>query len=262
MQTLLQDLRFGLRMSLRKPALTAVGVINDLPVTGQSSVNGDFCVEGQPPANSGEAPLAEWRFVTPTYFTALGIAIRQGRAFSARATLGTPVHVMINESLAQRFFPNHDALGKRLLALDGQPHEIIGIVGDARQWGLSRAASPEVYFSSLQVPFGLYGVMSYVVSQSARELGIRLALGAQARDVLRLVVLQGMVLAGAGIVIGVAAGLGLTRLLTSLLFGIAANDPLTFAALATLLALIALLACYIPARRATKVDPLLALRCE
>jgi putative ABC transport system permease protein len=109
---------------------------------------------------------------------------------------------------------------------------------------------------------GLYGVISYAVTQRRSELGLRLALGAQRRDILRLVIGQGMKLALLGVALGTMAALFATRLMTSLLFNVSASDPLTYGAIAALLVLVTLLACWIPARRATKVDPLIALRCE
>ncbi|HKW56452.1 MAG TPA: FtsX-like permease family protein, partial [Candidatus Acidoferrum sp.] len=109
---------------------------------------------------------------------------------------------------------------------------------------------------------GIYGVISYTVSQRRREIGIRLALGAQGGDVLQMVLSHGAKMTLAGVALGIAAGLGLTRLMGSLLFGVTARDPVTFTAVAGLLLVVALLACYLPARRATKVDPLVALRYE
>ena len=114
----------------------------------------------------------------------------------------------------------------------------------------------------LLAAIGLYGVISYSVAQRTRELGIRMALGAQRTDVLKLVVREGMTLVALGVAMGLAASIGLTRLISSLLFGVSATDPLTFAALAFALGAIALLACLLPARRASLIDPMIALRAE
>jgi ABC-type antimicrobial peptide transport system permease subunit len=109
---------------------------------------------------------------------------------------------------------------------------------------------------------GIYGLMAYVVNQGTRELGIRIALGASPRNILSLVVWQGMVLAFSGVAIGLAAAFLLARLIRSLLFGVEVTDPTTFAGISLLLAMITLLACYIPAQRAARIDPMISLRCD
>src|SRR5499426_2190781 len=314
------------------PGVQWVGVINDLPVTGDSASAGTFRIEGDPNVNWANDPQAEWKSVTPNYFNAIGVPILKGRSFSESDTSQSPATILINETLARRFIPGEDPIGKHLITF-GRPHEIAGVVGDARQGALNLPPSPEIYFPNTQRAFGqqvslvvrtnvdpaslgdavrraaqsvnpdapvfrvrtmpeviagsiaqerfntilmtlfaivamllaavgLYGVMAYGVAQRAREIGIRIALGAQSADVLRLVLGQGLRLVALGLSLGLMAALALTRLMKKLLFEVSATDPMSFAGVASLLALVALLACWIPARRAAKVDPMVALRCE
>ncbi len=161
------------------------------------------------------------------------------------------------------------AVRKQVLEADGQlaiAHErsLDQVVSEAtaRQNFNMTLLSVFAGIALLLAAIGIYGMLSYSVEQRSQEIGIRMALGAQGRDVLRMVVGQGMKLAGLGIVIGLAAAFGLSRLLTALLFGVKPNDPLTFVSIGLLLALVALLACWLPARRATRIDPLVALRYE
>jgi ABC-type antimicrobial peptide transport system permease subunit len=127
---------------------------------------------------------------------------------------------------------------------------------------MSQISSAFALLALVLACIGLYGLLSYEVARRTRELGIRMALGAQRGDLLRLVIGQGILLVLVGAAIGIAAAMGLTRFMSTILYGVHANDPLTFAGVAILLTLVALAACYIPARRATRVDPLVALRYE
>jgi putative ABC transport system permease protein len=314
------------------PGIQSVGIINDLPATGDNAMAGNFKIEGRPDVNWANAPAAEWKSVTTNYFNAIGVPLLKGRAFSAFDTVLSPPVILINETLARRDFPDEDPVGKRLIVRDSL-REIIGIVGAARQGALNLPASPEIYFPDTQLiigqraslvarteidpaklvgavrsavhsidpdapisrvrsmqdvlvtamardrfntalmtlfaalamllaAVGLYGVMAYNVAQRAQEIGVRIALGASRADVLRLVVRQGFVLVASGLALGVTAAVMTTRLITTLLFEVSPTNPATFAASIVLLTCVALLACWIPAQKATKVDPIAVLRSE
>jgi putative ABC transport system permease protein len=155
------------------------------------------------------------------------------------------------------------------MAID--PNQPVADIKTMERWASESVARPRFrtlllgVFSAVALILsvvGIFGVMSYTVTQRTRELGIRMALGAQRRDVLKLVIGQGMILALVGVATGLAASFGLTRIMSSLLFEVSPTDPLTFGAIAMLLTLVALVACYLPARRATQVDPMIALRSE
>jgi len=161
------------------------------------------------------------------------------------------------------------AVRQEVKALD--PDQPVAAVKTMDEW-LATAVSGPRYRTSLLALFafvalvlastGIYGVMSYSVTQRTHEIGVRMALGAGRIDVLKLVVRQGMVMVGIGVLIGLVGAFALTRVMASLLFEVTPKDPLTFTAVAVFLTLVAFVACYIPARRATKVDPLVALRYE
>ena len=131
-----------------------------------------------------------------------------------------------------------------------------------RKTGPRKALFKSLIVALLLAAIGIYGVMAYSVTQRAHELGIRLALGATPANLMRLVVGRGLRLALAGVALGLLASLALTRLMSTLLFGVSATDPATFVSIALLLIFVALLACFIPARRAMEVDPMIALKCE
>jgi len=316
------------------PGVVAVGATTTLPLTGGGSRQ-PFSIEGRPAPPVSEQPLAQTRYVSPDYFRAIGIPLRQGRPFDERDREGAPQVVIISEAMARRFWPGQNPVGQRLTAsfhLKQGPREVVGVVGDVKSSGLDADAAATMYLPFRQAPrpwitfvartasapeglvqpaskavyavdkeqaltgvrtmeqvlteslsgrrfnmtllvtfaalalllaaVGVYGVMNYSVMLRRRELGIRIALGARALDVLRLVLGQGLALTLIGVGVGMAGAYALTRLMESLLYGVTATDFLTFGSVSGVIILVGLLASFLPARRATKVDPMIALRSE
>jgi putative ABC transport system permease protein len=317
------------------PGVRSAALTLSLPIDG-SNWNSVFILGDQPVPPRAELPSSAFTPVSANYFQAMGIRLLKGRVFTEADTEKAQTVTVINETMARRFWPNEEPLGKRLK--QGWPEdkspwrEVVGVVSDVKVNGVDQETPLQSYLPLTQEParglalvvrtegaplllastveqtihsidkdlpvfnarsmdqlldnaiarqrltmvlltgfavvalllaaVGIYGVVSYSVSLRTHEIGIRMALGAQARDVLKLIAGQGMMLALIGVVIGLGASLALTRLMESLLFGVSATDPATFAVIALLLSGVALLACYIPARRAAKVDPMVALRYE
>jgi len=261
--------------------------------------------------------------VTPDYFRALRIPLIKGRFFEDRDSQSAPPVAIISKSLAQRLVPNAKPIGKRM-NVEGVKGvvEVVGVVGDVHQLGITSEMTSEIYlpFSQVAAPIicfairttedplslvkaaesaiwavdkdqavgfvmsmsqlasdslapqrvivlilgavGIYGVLANSVAQRTHEIGVRMALGARSGDVLKLVVGQGFGLVLVGVAIGLAGAFGLMRFVSSLLYGIRPTDPVTLVVAAFVLAAAALLASYIPARRAMRVDPMVALRYE
>ena len=315
------------------PGVQAVSAVNRLPISG-GDPHGELSIEGRPFA-PGEAPGVSFRRILPNYFRAMEIPLFQGREFDQRDTGGQPDVVIINQKMAQRYWPDNDAVGKRIRVgpSENEPWlTVVGVVGNVSHTGLDaepdlatyephakrpwsemillvrtrndplslapvvqaqlKNAEKEILIENvttmtrrihdsvapqrlnlvllgsfalvalLLAAIGIYGVMAYIVTLRTREIGVRLALGAQPHNVVRLVVGQGMKLVLAGVGIGLIGSFAATRVLAKLLYGVSATDPLTFGGVTILLGSVALLAAYIPARRATKVDPMVALRYE
>jgi putative ABC transport system permease protein len=318
------------------PGVQAVGATSPLPLSGDTVLA--FVVQGRAPAPPGAGQSSNFYAVSADYFKAMEIPLRRGRLFTERDARDSPHVAVINETMARKIFPEEDPVGKRITFDTGDDnpnpdwYEIVGVVGDVKQYGLDRATPLQTYepftqqtsssmtivaraaddpanltsairnavlqidkeqpianirtldrilstsiaqqrFSMLLLgvfaavamllaAIGIYGVLSYSVTQRAHEVGIRMALGAGRRDVLRLMIGHGMLLTLIGVAAGLAAAFALTRLMSALLFDVSATDPITFGLIALLLVTVALLACWIPARRATKVDPIVALRIE
>jgi putative ABC transport system permease protein len=314
------------------PGAQSAAAISRLPLTPGNSSRG-LLIEGYSNDGTVNAPGADYRVISPDYFGTMGIPITSGRDFTDRDTGDAPAVVIINETMARRYWPGEDALGKRIRINSTDPWmEIVGVAGDVKHFGLDSQSRPEFYAPYLKDPWpfmtfvvrstsdtksmagamrnevwaidkdlpvpdikpmdellsvsiarrrfnmtllglfaavalvlaavGIYGVMSYSVTQRTHEIGIRMALGATQSNVMKLVVGQGVRLALIGVGIGLAGALALTRVLASLLFEVSTTDPVTFAIVSVLLTGVALAACFVPARRASKVDPMVALRYE
>ena len=314
------------------PGVTSAGMTTRLHLDEPGSTV-LFFPEGQVDQGA-QNPQGRLRVVSPQYFETMGIPLVQGRMFNERDTAAGPRVMIINESMARRYFQDQNPLGKRITyTLDRLTCEIVGVVRDAKTSVVQTQASAEMYvpypqrtvprmmlvvrgssadplslskevrnqvqavdkeqpvakirtmdqviadtlsqprfMTTLLIIFavvalilatvGIYGVMSYSVTERTKEFGILMAVGAQQRDVLKMVLKQGLILAVIGVVIGLIATIPLRKLLLSQMHGISATDPLTLVTVSLLLMTVALLACYIPALRATRVDPLDALRYE
>jgi putative ABC transport system permease protein len=312
------------------PGVTSVAASTLLPLSGSRSRQ-SFSVEGRAPSSPGEVLQADDRSISPGYFRTVGIPLLRGRDFTEEDDTNAALVVIINETMARRFWPGGDALGKRI-EVGRSIREIVGIVGDVKHRRLDAELTSEMYLPYPQNPrpnlsfvartnvdqtslaaaarnelrnidrdqpiseitslaqlrsrsvaqpriitlllglfaaialalatVGIYGVISYSVTRRTHEIGIRVAMGARAVDVLKLVLRQGMALILIGIVIGLASSFALMRLMSNMLFEVSPTDPLTFLVIAMLLTFVALLACWAPARRAMKVDPLVAIRTE
>jgi len=324
------------------PGVLSAALIDSLPLDGGGS-HQPIAVEGQPIVPMADQPEIDVRVISPGYLSTMRIPLLRGRDLNDADIVGRPPVVLISESVAKRFWPNDNPIGKHVtLTFSGKAaREVVGVVGDVKEdslgqtrptealyWPLSQmtaqpgetwrafgmslavrtsadpasatsAVSAAVHRVDPELPVvhvvtmeglisaslssqrfnvlllgafaglalvlaavGIYGVLSYTVRRRVREIGIRMALGASHSDVLRLVVADGMKPILLGVALGLAAALALSRVVASLIFGVHATDPLTFAAVALLLVAVGLLATVLPAYRATRVEPVSILREE
>ena len=322
------------------PGVKAAGASTDLPLEG--AWTRIFTVEGYHPPPGEQLNMCSHSMILGGYLQALGVPLIRGRIFTDQDRPGSVPVIVVSKSIADRFWPNQDPIGKRLkwgLPQSSDPWlTVVGVVGDVKQAGLDQPTRPHTYepwaqaddsmvqfasalnlavratadpvalagmvrsqvwsldkqlavadvktmdqvvqesmaprrfnmfllavFAIVSVflaAIGIYGVISYSVAQRTHEIGVRMALGARRSDVLGLVVREGMASALIGVALGLIGALAITRLMSSLLYAVRPTDPVTFVGVAVLAAAVALLASYIPARRATKLDPMVALRYE
>lgn len=314
------------------PGVKSAGLVRGLPFTGNTGPAGIALLDrAAPPA--GREPQVLLNLATGSYFNTTQISLVRGRLFGDEDRANTPPVFIINQTMARRFWPDQDPIGKQIRILeDDITGSVVGVVGDTKQFGLRDEPTPQLYGAYSQQPIffatlvvrttvapmtlaesvrqaiwrvdadqpmwkirpvellversvadrrfvlalmmifaalalaltviGLYGVISYLVNQRTQEIGIRMALGAQVHHIMQLILKHGVVLVAFGVIVGLIAAAVLTRLMSHMLYGVTATDPLTFSAIALLLTFVALVACYLPARRAAHVDPVEALRSE
>ena len=311
------------------PGAVSAATVSELPLSGQLN-DTHFHLEGRGVDDPQNKFLANYRSVSSGYFKTMGIPIKSGRDFTDQEVSEASQFVIVNEMIANKFFPGQDPLGKRLIIdlSEKVPYEIVGVVGNIHHLGLDRSVSPEMYIPRLaggatnvvvqtnsdpaalsgavrgairsvdkdqpisnmltmeqmveasvaQPRFrtlllaifavlalilagvGIYGLISYSVAQRTHEIGLRIALGAQRQGIFRLILTNALRLVLIGLFIGIVVSLLLTRFISNLLFGIGATDPTTFLWVSLFLVGVAIAASFIPAYRATKVNPLDALR--
>lgn len=317
----------------RTPGVESVGTSYSLPMSAVAFAWEPISIEGYAPPTAQDTIISNVRIINPGYFDVMRIPLKLGRYFTGQDIKGAQETVIVNEALAERFWPNEYPVGKRLQRGKSGPwRTVVGVISDTKEYSAEKEPPIAVYYPAEQViarnmylvirttsdpvpmtaaivkeiqavdpempvydvgsmdqrlygslarqrfsmfllgvfalialilaAIGVYGVMAYSVSQRTHEIGVRIALGARPDAILRLVIRQALILAALGIAIGLIGAFALTRVMSSLLFGVSATDLLTFVITSLLLGSIALMASYIPARRAAKVDPIAALQHE
>jgi putative ABC transport system permease protein len=317
------------------PGVESAAEVTPLPLSGDGR-QAPFIVEGRPVVASNEVPLTDLASVSPGYFETMGIRLLRGRYFTEQDKEDGAQVAIIDESMARRFWPDEDPIGKRLKIGPADPNspwlQIVGVVGHLKNYGVTEESRIQVFRPYSQVPFnqisivvrtsgdpaalmsavrgevagidkdqpvynvrtmedllattlaprrlvvfllgafallalvlgaiGVYSVLAYSVTERKHEIGIRMALGAQQSSILKLVMRQGLSLVLIGMIVGLAGIFVFKQVIANLLFELTATDPLSYISSLVVLATVAILACYLPARKAMRVDPVIALRQE